>query len=1832
MGKRAGEDGRAVSNGRLDDSDQVKVLGPLVVRRAGRVIDIGGPKPSLLLALLVADIGDVVSMDDLIDGLWGDNPPATARKAVHVNVSNVRRALGSDFEINTVGTGYQIDAANLTVDAVEFERAIAEARSALDNDPTTTCRTVEGALRLWQGAAYAQFAECEALRSTVVQLDELRLQAHVLLFDARLRLGDHADVVGELDALATDHPFREDFRRLHMISLYRSGRQAEALRAYQRTRTTLIDELGLEPSNDLRSLHQQILEQSADLDLSSRVSSSRSGKPLDDAYGFAPRVRNYEFRESLGAGPHSEVFAAYHPTIGREVAVKVIAPGVANHPGFVRDFEAELRVVSDLDHPHIATLFDSWRDPAGAYVVQQLVDDRPLGPSITTAWAPPAALRLLDQVGAALSHAHRHGAVHGGIKPSNVVLDSDGNAYLTDFAVSTLVAREVGADAAWDGTVVYAAPEQLAGEPAGPGVDIYAFACLAFELLTARRPALGGQPGPVADASVDLPIAIDALFARATHPDTGQRFGRIEDFTRAVRQAFGVDVTAIDDAPLSEFRNPYKGLRAFAETDAADFFGRSELIEQLVAQVTGSSLTCVVGPSGSGKSSLVRAGLVPRARQGDLDADRNTVVAEMFPGSYPFEELEAALLRVAVDRPDGLLDDLMADDRGLLRVSKQILPGDDTDLLLVIDQFEELFSLTHDLEVRRDFLDNLVTIGNDERSRVRLVLTMRADFFDRPLEYPAFAELMSKGLVTVAMPAASELAQAIVEPARSVDLDIESGLIPLITRDVADEPGALPLMQYALTELVEARDGRRLTIDAYERTGGVIGALSRRAEEIYLGLPAAARTAAQELFVQLVTVDEENDDTRRRVRRSELDSLGLNSAALTTVIGDYGSFRLLSFDHDPVTRGQTIEVAHEALIREWPRLRTWIDERRESLLLERRLHWSVGEWVASDRDASFLLAGGRLDQYERWVEAGTARLSDDGREFLDASRHAVAASERSDASRRRRVLAVVASLAVLAVGVAAVAVVQAGRADDAASDARAAAIEADELREVADTEAANATAQQTRAEEAAAAAEASQAEAEELRVDSERVAAIESARFGGLAAANLAEVDPELATLLAIEAADTADAVGIAVPEVTMGLWESTRSQRVERRFDIPAPWSPQGHALSIAPDGIRAVTTDNEFEVQTRNETGETRPANIYDLSSGEVIRQIVDDNGAIWAEWDAATDQVAIGNNAGEVSWWDPDTGELVRRDEYEPGKWITQVETTASHIAYIWYEGDEANGSIGVRNAVAVDRATGERTVEAQRADQVRLSPNGRTIAVYEGYEVQDPSIRFFDVASGEELLTVPTEGTDEAFRASDWIGDENAMWWIREDQRLHRIDLDERTVTAVTTTLDGRSNSGVIPTLLAPGAQAALASSADGRLLVVSGAGSVDVYDGETLEQLYQLGAEVQFAVHWTPDGQQLVTLDGGERDALVWSLTPPTASSQPSVGSEQPVRYHEQFDDDVTLVADSEGSGSIWNTSNGELVAEFEAGRDNRNTRTITDTEAGLVVTGSPDSLRTYDVAAGRWLDDIVVDSITNPLAISPGGRLLVASTSEGAVADGRAERSGTAIIDRTTGAIVWRENGFTAFDASFVLDGSVIAITGELRADAVLRLLDAESGETIVTEPLSSNSLNVQPTERIRYREIALSNDGSTIALGGNEGAMTLFDVNQLLAGAGGDASVASTNIATRDLFAGLAFSDDDSTLYTGSVSGAVRSFSVDTLDELWSIDAGAAVGQIRVRDGFVWFGADNPIPVGIGNGEFGLAAIPTDHAALLEYARTTVTRSLTDDECTAYLSRPCNS
>src|SRR5437660_5236725 len=243
-------------------------------------------------------------------------------------------------------------------------------------------------------------------------------------------------------------------------------------------------------------------------------------------------------------------------------------------------------------------------------------------------------------------------------------------------------------------------------------------------------------------------------------------------------------------------------------------------------------------------------------------------------------------------------------------------------------------------------------------------------------------------MVAVGAPSEDELADAIERPAKRVGVRFEPGLVSQIVADVRDQPGALALLQYALTELFAARSSDVLTLDGYVATGGVVGALGRRAEELYGRLDPRAQATCRQVFLRLVSVDPAAQDTRRRVRRRELRQLELDADALEEILARFGEHRLLSFDREPLTRTPTVEVAHEAILSQWDRLRTWIEERREDLLLHRRLVEAVGEWQDAGRDPEYLPREGRLAQFEPWVEATDLALTAGEREFLAEARTA----------------------------------------------------------------------------------------------------------------------------------------------------------------------------------------------------------------------------------------------------------------------------------------------------------------------------------------------------------------------------------------------------------------------------------------------------------------------------------------------------------------------------------------------------------------------------------------------------------------------------------------------------------------------------------------------------------------------------------------------------------------------------------------------------------------------------------------------------------------------------
>ena len=466
---------------------------------------------------------------------------------------------------------------------------------------------------------------------------------------------------------------------------------------------------------------------------------------------------------------------------------------------------------------------------------------------------------LVERVGAALAHAHDHGVVHGDLTPAAVVFDAPDTPFLTGLGLASMTTGIVPLR-----TGRYTAPEAAT---AGPTVtaDVYSMGMIVADLLDGARPGNGG--------ALHIGGSLADVIAAAVAPDPRDRPGSVRDIVDELAAAAGRGGTALP--ALTDARNPYKGLGAFTEADAADFFGRDTLVDELVERVGSGGLTMVVGPSGIGKSSVVRAGLVPRLRSGALPGSEQWLVTDMFPGVSPFDELAAALARVSTRQPSGLIEGLRSGRLSLDDAVGRLADG--ATVMLVIDQFEELYTHVPSDEERRSFLDMIVGATASDPVNLKVVATLRADFFDKPLEDAGFGAALRDRIVPVQAMSVSELADAVRRPADQVGVVVDDDVVTAMAEEAAGEPGGLPLLEYTLAELFEHRDQDRLTLARYRADGGLAGSIGRRAEEVFRGLSPAAQAAAREVFIRLVTVDEDTEDTRRRVRRSELDQLSCGS-------------------------------------------------------------------------------------------------------------------------------------------------------------------------------------------------------------------------------------------------------------------------------------------------------------------------------------------------------------------------------------------------------------------------------------------------------------------------------------------------------------------------------------------------------------------------------------------------------------------------------------------------------------------------------------------------------------------------------------------------------------------------------------------------------------------------------------------------------------------------------------------------------------------------------------------------------------------------------------------
>ena len=1492
-------------------------------------------------------------------------------------------------------------------------------------------------------------------------------------------------------------------------------------------------------------------------------------------------IRGYALAERIGMGGMGSVYRAVQPNVDREVAVKIILPAFANHPDFIRRFEAEAQLVARLEHPHIVPLYDYWREPGVAYLVMRLLRGGNIQHLLGQGAMPlETTTHMLEQICSALTAAHRIGVIHRDLKPANVLLDDDNNAYLADFGIAKNLGdpdyeNQTQVDA-MIGSPQYMSPEQIRSLSVRPQTDIYCLGVMLYEMLTGALPFAGPTPFDMIQQHVNtpmpslsarragLPAALDAVITRATAKDPDARYTDAAALFQEFRQAIGriegerVPVIAYEEENTDiEITNPFKGLRAFGEADADNFFGRETLVQQLLARLAeGGELSRflgVIGPSGSGKSSVLRAGLIPALRRGALPGSENWFVVDMLPGKHPFEELEASLLRVAVNPPESLLSQLKDGNRGLLRAVHRILPADDSvQLVLIIDQFEEVFTLIEDEAERALLLESLATAVLDERSRLQVIITLRADFTDKPLRYVDFGEMLNRRFEFVLPLTADELERAVAGPAQHVGLKLEKGLVATIIRDTGNQPGALPLLQYALSELFDKRDGRTLTNKAYKEIGGVLGALGRSAEALYVLLKEPEQAVARQLFLRLVTLGEGTEDTRRRVLRDELESLGADKKQLTTVIDTFGHARLLSFDRDPITHGATIEVAHEALLREWTRLREWLNQSRSDVRLQRQLAVAANEWQNAKQDISFLMTGARLEQFEGWAGNTTVALTQNERAFLNASiteRHKVLEKEKQSVLRLRTLNRVITSVGAVAVALA----IMAGMFGLSSSR----------------------NAQQALNAQATSQAEAiSRATAEANAVDERNVAQQQSLvasvrELAGAANLNL-DVDPERSILLALQAVALTDKTGQPpLIEAQDALHRAVQASRIQATL--------HGHTAEImgvaySPDGKRIATIADDNTIK------------IWDASSSKELVSIPTGN--------------LLSNIKSSLSF-SPDGTHIAAR--------------AADHLAKVW---DVTTG----KELFILKGHTGEVTA-------VIFSPDGKSIAT----SSSDKTIKLWDSSTGQELSTLTGQNDvidDVAFSpdgkylatAGDSTG--AAIWDIDSKKIRSTIPFNEG-IYCVAFSPDGKTlaigafNAVWMMVDVSTGSKfftayghaslvTKIAFDSTGLRVVTSNEdGTAKLWDAATGRELQTLSGHASgvMGIAFSPDGNHVAT---ASRDMTVkiWDVSPNAGSETFNLIGHTDRVWQTVYSPDGKFIATAglDSKVILWEVPTGKIFHTFNGFTDGVWSVSFSPDGKRLVAIGSHRDgfARIWDTATGAEL--LTIPATGERIIFNPNGLQLATTSIDW---DKNNNINGTVlvkILDANTGKeLLSIDSGLHSFfqGIAFSPDGQRLAEASE---EGILKIWNAETGKELVTIKTDT-----------RLSKAAFSPDGKLIATTGNDAAVHIWDSYT-------GKELYKLTGHTGPTF-GAAFSPDGKYLATSSVDRTIKIWNVT---DNFTTQPLTLYGHTRAIYS-VAFSPDGTHLV-TASRDTTARVYAIDIKDLIKIAMSRLTRSLTTQECQQYL------
>lgn len=1134
---------------------------------------------------------------------------------------------------------------------------------------------------------------------------------------------------------------------------------------------------------------------------------------------------------------------------------------------------------------------------------------------------------------------------------------------------------------------------------------------------------------------------------------------------------------------LDDSLNIYLGLDAFQESEKDLFFGRRRLIQHLIDHLRENRILAVVGPSGSGKSSLVRAGLIPEMKSGALETSAVfTYLPVMVPGSHPLENLSLLLLPTGDEREDWVRQQVEAFRASKDHLASLVAVHTQEPVVLVVDQFEETFTLCHDQDERQDFVENLLSLVQDREREHRVILTMRTDFESHVARLPEFQPVFEQALERVPPLNASELREAIEKPAQLVGLKFEAGLIDALLQDILGEPAALPLLQFTLLKLWESRDRNRVTWEAYKRLGGGRQALARSADEFFDALIPEEQVTARRILLRMVRPGEGLEVTSNRIQREHLYLQGEARDRIDRVLDKLIDAHLVRLTRGASPSDDQLEVAHEALVRNWPTLVSWLEEERIRIRERQRLSLAAEQWLNLGRDPSALLRGVLLREASLYED-----LNELESEFLGASQAAVEAEEearleverqRQEAETARKIaeiehmraedqalaahklsnrltlLRIVLGITILITIYAFITRNRAVTAEGAAISQRETATAAEAL---AVSGRATAEAERARAEVAEKIAVEAQATAEEARLQNEIQTRRNLSRQVAALSSTYRGTKPDLALLLGLEAYRI-DQNSEATGAVSSALEFHPNLITYLHRYTEPVIIN----KIAFSPDGKIIASGDDRgsvyfWDLETRQPVGDPLFGNL----SGITSLSFHPDNNTVVAGGCARLD-ASYTCVQGEIRVWDIASRSLVGPPLLVHGGYVQSLEFSpdgsllASGGCAEWDASTACNSSEVVLwewEDNSLQRISSPATEGSGTVWGVAFSPDGRTLAA----GTDEGFIYLWDVSNpGSPAARAEPIDTLSGIYALDFSSDGNLLASAGFDHTISLWDISNRG-SAIRIDTGAMSHEGSI---------FSLEFSKDGNMLASAGEDKVvRLWDISIPEMPILLGEpftghnDYIYGIGFSPDNS-IVASGSADGAIILWS-NEERYSPQPL-----PLQQHTAF---VTTLAYS---------PDGEVMASAGC----------------LSLSGDDtciDDIRLWDARTGELLGLSIGngENFGFDLAFLHNGRYLAASNADGNiylfdVSDPEAPRAlDTPISVHTT----------PVRDLDYYAGGRILASAGE-RGPAILFDVSDPDSPVQISPPINGHVGGVY--------SLAFSPDGRVLATGGYDWQIILWDVS----------------------------------------------------------------------------------------------------------------------------------